>query len=122
MKKELNVKIGERIRSRREFLSMSREELAEYLGVSSLFIGLIESGNKGMSIVTLIKMCQVLCVSADYILQGIDANNDDYKSILINTIENLQPEYLPLASDMINLLIKTISATNLMHNHQQVEK
>ena len=46
--KELNKSaIGARIRKRRELLGLSREELAEQLGVTAKFIGDIEYGEKG---------------------------------------------------------------------------
>ena len=48
--KELNKSaIGARIRKRRELLGLSREELAEQLGVTAKFIGDIEYGEKGVS-------------------------------------------------------------------------
>ena len=42
--------MGERIRTRREELNISREQLAEQLDVSSKFISDIEYGIRGVSI------------------------------------------------------------------------
>ena len=67
MKKNINLEIGERIRSSRLAVGLSREKLSELLGVSALFLGYIECGQRGMSITTLQKICKVLNVSADYI-------------------------------------------------------
>ena len=62
--------MGKRIRERRESLGLSREDLAELLGVSPQFIADIEYGNKGLSIKRLYLCSQVLNVSSDYILAG----------------------------------------------------
>lgn len=69
--KTLNKKeMGRRVRSRREAKNMSRENLAEKLGVSPQFVADIEYGNKGVSINNLYLLCQILNVTADYLLAG----------------------------------------------------
>ncbi len=62
--------MGRRVRNRREAKDMSREELAEKLSVSPQFIAYIEYGNKGVSIKRLYLLCQILDVTADYLLAG----------------------------------------------------
>ena len=62
--------MGKRVRSRRESLGLSREKLSEYLDVSPQFIADIEYGNKGISIKRFYLLCQVLDVTADYLLAG----------------------------------------------------
>ena len=62
--------MGRRIRDRREAMGLSREDLAELLGVSPQFIADVEYGNKGLSIKRLYLLSQVLGVTADYILAG----------------------------------------------------
>ena len=64
------IEMGRRIRKQREFLNLTREELAGQLEVSSKFIADIEYGEKGVSIKKLYLLTQVLDVSADYILAG----------------------------------------------------
>lgn len=72
------TEMGKRIRERRLFLSMSREDLGVRLGVSVQFIADIESGSKGVSLKRLYALCQILGVSADYILAGeCFEENDD---------------------------------------------
>ena len=62
--------MGRRIRNRRESIGLSREKLAERLDVSAQFIADIEYGNKGVSIKKLYLLCQILDVTADYVLAG----------------------------------------------------
>ncbi len=79
--KELDLReMGKRIRAKREFLQITREQLAEKLGVSSQFISDVEYGHKGLSIKRLYMLCQVLDVSADYILVGKITQIDDEAS------------------------------------------
>ena len=70
MQNDVNLEIGERIRQTRTEIGFSREQLSEIIGISTLFLGFIECGQRGMSITTLKKLCDALHVSADYILFG----------------------------------------------------
>lgn len=74
--------MGKRIRSRREYLNMNRETLAERLDVSPQFIADIEYGNKGISIRKFYALCQVLDTSADFILAGERRNESDDEELL----------------------------------------
>lgn len=75
--KDLDLKqMGRRIRSQREGMHMSRNELAFALGVSGKFIADIEYGDKGVSIQNLYRLSQILGLSADYILGGDPAAKD----------------------------------------------
>ena len=62
--------IGARIRRQREYLGYTREQLAEYLGVTPKFCSDIELGAKGMSVPTLCKLSKILRLKTDYILFG----------------------------------------------------
>ena len=76
--------MGRRVRNRREAKNLSREELAESLGVSPQLVADIEYGNKGVSIKRLYLMCQVLDVTADYLLAGnIYSRDEDEEAIKV---------------------------------------
>ena len=62
--------IGERIRTIREKMGLSRDEFAEMMGVSTVFLRSIECGQRGMSIETLQKLCVLCNISSDHILFG----------------------------------------------------
>ena len=79
--REINHKeMGRRIRERREYMQLSREQLAEFLDVSPQFIADVEYGNKGVSIKSLYILSQALGVTTDYILAGsvyeLDGDSD----------------------------------------------
>ncbi|MBR6779852.1 MAG: helix-turn-helix transcriptional regulator [Clostridia bacterium] len=108
MKKDLNLEIGERVRTTRISRGFSRDELAELLGISTLFLSYIECGQRGMSLLTLQNMCKILKVSADYLLLGKETSAACTDEIT-QAIEGLDERYYPLALESINQLKKMIS-------------
>ena len=107
MKQDLDIKIGVRIRIKREELKISREKLAECINVSPQFIAQIELGRRGMSSATLYKICNALSTSADYIILGREGNND--LSVFNELLSNLEPKYLPYAEDLLKTFILAIN-------------
>lgn len=89
--KELNRKeMGRRVRVRRDFLGLSRDELAEMVNLSPQFLSDIEYGKKGMSINTLFALSQALEISADYFLAGkADDPADDTTSRFREEIDSM---------------------------------
>ena len=81
-------KIGQRIRSQREFLGLTREQFAELIEKTPKFCSDIELGVKGMSLQTLNAIGNKLKLSVDYILYGITF---DRESNSINTMLSLCP-------------------------------
>ena len=57
-------------------MGLSQEQLAEKCGLSVSFIGHIERGGRKMSLETLITLCEVLDMSADYLLMDEMPEND----------------------------------------------
>lgn len=108
MRKDINLEIGERVRLTRVSRGFSRDELAELLNISTLFLGYIECGQRGMSMSTLQNMCKVLNVSADYILLGKKKENDVDEELLL-AVKELPEEYKGLALDSLNYLKRTIA-------------
>ena len=75
--------IGARIRTQREYMGLTREQLAEKIEITPKFCSDIELGVKGMSIPTLCKFSLFLGLSTDYILFG---NTDNYSTTKIERI------------------------------------
>ncbi len=107
--KELDIKeMGRRVRIRREFLNLSRDQLAEKIDVSSQFIADMEYGHKGMSIQTLYKLSQVLNVSADYFLAGKVYNADDeeamrFREEIRSTLDKCSTQQLKGVSQIVRI-------------------
>ena len=67
--------LGKRVRQQRILAQMTQEKLAEAAGISLSFLGHIERGTRKASLDTLVKLCNVLKVSPQLLLQ--DSLEDD---------------------------------------------
>lgn len=61
--------LGRRVRTQRKLLGITQEELSERVGVSCSYIGLIERGDRKLSIETLVSLSEALRISCDSLLQ-----------------------------------------------------
>lgn len=66
------IKLGNRIRDRRQEIKMSQEKVAEQAGISTNTVSRIEGGQSAMSIDIFIRIVQVLGVDANELL-GVDS-------------------------------------------------
>lgn len=108
MPKELNIQIGERCRRARETAGYTQEQLAERIGVSTQFLSDAERGVTGMSVSTIIKLCQVLSISTDFLLLGQDTANKAENPLSIFTkIQRLSPQEQEMIEAVSNLMIKS---------------
>ena len=62
--------VGERLRSKREALGLSQEELAEAIDRATKYYSDIERGGCGMSIETMLSISDLLDISLDYMMKG----------------------------------------------------
>lgn len=91
-----------RIRKAREDAGYTREKFAELLDVSVSYLAEVERGRSNVSVKTLIKICNVLGLSADYVLFG---ENREADALLLEKIHRLDVKYLPLVTDIVNDLL-----------------
>lgn len=103
---KMNVQLGLRVRKQREFLNLTREQLCDFVEISPQFLSEIERGKKSPSSETVIKLCNGLSLSADYLLMGREYASDISKIVL--SLENIEPRYVPLAEEHLKIFIKTI--------------
>lgn len=91
-----------RIRAARERLGYTREQFAEKLDVSVSYLAELERGRTGISVKMLIKVCDVLGLSADYVLFGEDRDED---AMLLDKIHRIDDRYMPLLNKLIAELL-----------------
>ncbi len=91
-----------RIRRAREEMGYTRERFAEKLDVSVSYLAELERGRTGISVKMLIKVCNVLGLSADYILFGSERSDDKKR---LEAINRISPEYIPLLDKVIAELL-----------------
>ena len=70
------IELGNRIRDRRNEISMSQEKVAEQAGISANTVSRIEGGQSAMSIEIFIKMVQILGVDANELL-GVNIQKEE---------------------------------------------
>ena len=97
-----------RIRKAREDMGYTREIFAEKLDVSVSYLAELERGRTGISVKMLVKVCNVLGLSADYVLFGSERTEDEMR---LDAIHRINEKYLPLLDNMIEQLL-SLSAEN----------
>lgn len=106
-KEEMQKIIGHNLMRQRLAQNITREQLSEKVGISTTFYANLECGNKMMSLVTLRKLADALCVSTDVILYGENTSGQ------IRSIEKLlgdQPEqYVAYIENVIRLTLNTFA-------------
>ena len=83
-------------------MGYTREKFAEKLDVSVSYLAELERGRTGISVKMLIKVCNVLGLSADYILFGEERADDKMR---LDAINRISPEYIPLLDKVITELL-----------------
>lgn len=91
-----------RIRKARENAGYTREKFAELMDVSVSYMAEVERGRTNVSVKTLIKLCKLLGLNADYVLFGDTRDSD---SELLDKLHKLDPKYLPLVDSILNQLL-----------------
>lgn len=91
-----------RIRKAREEQGYTREKFAEKLDVSVSYLAELERGRTGISVKMLIKVCNLLGLSADYVLFGTVRSKD---ALRLDAIHRIDDKYIPLLDKMIAELL-----------------
>lgn len=91
-----------RIRKAREDMGYTREKFAEKLDVSVSYLAELERGRTGLSVKMLIKVCNVLGLSSDYVLFGNERTEDELR---LDAIRRIDEKYLPLLDKVIEELL-----------------
>lgn len=94
--------MGQRIMSRRKALKLTQEELAEKIGVSTQMISNLELGKKAIRPENLAKVCDVLGLSADFVLTGSNASTA--VDMIADKLLCLTEKELQMVNDMIDYM------------------
>ncbi len=83
-------------------MGYTREQFAEKLDVSVSYMAEVERGRTGVSVKMLIKICDLLGLSADYILFGTNRDDD---TMILDKIHRIDDKYIPLLNRIITELL-----------------
>lgn len=117
--RETLKRIGGRIREIRQQRGMNQQELSALIGVALSTVSEIERGNKGMRLMTFIKIAEALQVSADVLLRmdvpPVPSVNEIYREEFADLFQDCSSE----ETDSIIRIVKEIKAT--MHRQKNME-
>ena len=113
VKKEINIQIGEQIKSAREQAKLTQEQFAERIDVSPQYVSDLERGVVGVSITTLKRICTVLCVSSDQILFGQKTENR--AATIAEKCKSLSDKQYMILSDIVSKYVEAIDSTHSIH-------
>ena len=105
-KKEINIQVGEQVRTAREQAKLTQEALAEQIDVSPQFVSDLERGVVGISLSTLKRLCSVLDVASDQILFGTEIQ--DRSLLLAKSCETLTDAQFAALMEMVTCFVKII--------------
>ncbi|MDR1674350.1 MAG: helix-turn-helix domain-containing protein [Oscillospiraceae bacterium] len=78
--------LGLRIKEMRKLKGLTQEQLAEMTDLSANFIAKIESNNSTVSLISLVKIANILDSSIDYLLCNTGSSGAGETDILINNM------------------------------------
>ena len=105
-KKEINVLIGEQIRLYRDKSGMSRERLAELMGVTPRFVADVELGFVGVSLTSLKKICEILGIPAD----RLPWKKEDSAVSFSERLSHVDEQWIPLIENLLQKQLVLIAA------------
>jgi len=103
-KKDLNVLVGANIKREREKAGFTQDQFSELLGIGSKSLSSIERGVVGVSLPTLLRICDILHISANVLLYEQTQKNDA-DSIALQ-LQLLSAEQFEIASEVMTNLFK----------------
>ena len=106
-RKDLNVLVGANIKREREKAGFTQDQFSELLGIGSKSLSSIERGVVGVSLTTLLRICDILHISANVLLYEKSRKND-VDSIALR-LEQLSAEQFEIASNVMTNLIQAFS-------------
>ena len=106
-RKDLNVLVGANIKREREKAGFTQDQFSELLGIGSKSLSSIERGVVGVSLPTLLRICDILHISANVLLYEQTQKND-VDGIALQ-LKILSAEQFEVASDVMTNLFKAFS-------------
>ena len=94
--------IGQRIRKYRKANTLSQEQLAEKVGISTTHMSHIETGNTKLSLPVLVDIAEVLSVQCDALLYDKpQINKTSMTDDIINLLSSCSPNNMYILLDVI---------------------
>ncbi len=99
-KKEINIHIGNSIRTARERAGLTQEQFGELVSLGTKNVSDIERGVAGITVSTVKRIFEKLSISSDSIVFGNAGKND--VQVLVERLERLSPEQYAAVETFLN--------------------
>ncbi|MCI8465842.1 MAG: helix-turn-helix transcriptional regulator [Lachnospiraceae bacterium] len=106
-KKELNVRIGNRVHIARRHAGLTQEQFGDLVSLAPKHVSDIERGLVGISVSTLKRICEKLSVSSEWLLFGEQNFNECEE--LIEKLNGLSQEQLSVLEGSLNQIFRMFS-------------
>lgn len=100
--------VGQRIRKRRLEMHFTREQMAEKLDKSMRMVGDLERGTVGMSIETLLDVCNVLKTTPNDLLLFDQTSNDGELAWAIDALSHAPDHARSIAIDILRAYLRSV--------------
>ena len=109
-KKDLNILVGNNIKREREKAGLTQDQLSEKLGIGPKSLSSIERGTVGVSLSTLLKICNVLSISSNSLLFESSHKND--VQAITERLEHLTPAQFEIANDILGKVLAAFALSD----------
>lgn len=99
--------LGMNIKQIRILEGFSQEQLAERINKSAHFISLVERGESGLSVNTIIDICKALDTDTNSIFAGIVNSSNNNNSLLNKSFNTFEDKDKEMVSYLINYIISS---------------
>ena len=109
--RNLLEEMGRRLTDRRRQLHLTQEEVAERADITTQTVSTAETGRKALRPENIVKLCDVLNISVDYLLHGRISERDI--SFLAEKVSKLTPEQYRHLEDIVNSYIIAVTSVKV---------
>lgn len=102
MKNEL---IGKRIAHKRRELGLTQWQVEEMADITQKYLSNIERATSGLSLDVLMRLCDALEVTPDYLLVGTTNTADDVSAAIESRVSRMSPKQQELALSMLDWIL-----------------
>lgn len=100
--------VGQNIKQARLLRGLTQEVLSEKINKSTNFVSLVERGASGISLSTIVDICNVLEISTDTIFNGlIISNKSTGIEPLVKSLSLLKDNDIAIVSNLIEYIINS---------------
>lgn len=97
--------IGKRIAHKRRELGLTQWQVEEMADITQKYLSNIERATSGLSLDVLMRLCDALEVTPDYLLLGTTNSVDDVSAAIESRVSRMSPKQQELALSMLDWIL-----------------